>query len=145
MTAASRPPVDQLEEVGDRETVFRLILPSQFKPAAAPGLRIQLGALPSKEWPVTTTSYCPSVFVNSLLANGIIDVAEPRWSRYGIAQATVASLRALGIHVCRSPMDCDYASVRSAHASLIGITSNLVRAQVLDLFDHGLVRAPSPP
>lgn len=144
-----RRALEDLPIVGPDQVVYRLILGAHFKASAHIGLRIQTGNMPKKQWAASESSYGPSVFVAAELGRdeerrlAALAAANPKWGRYGIGATTVRALEALGLQVRASPEDCDLPGVQAAHASILGVSSDELRAGVLRAFDLGLVRLPA--
>lgn len=128
-----RPGVGELALVPDGNLVFRFVQPGQFNASAPPGARVLTSALQTDEFTPNERSYGPSAFVKSLLANGLDDLhkACPKWMAWRVAEVPIDAILKLGVEVRLSPQDCEFESIRHAHASLIGVTkakrSNLIR------------------
>lgn len=120
MSSQDRPPVEELELVKEGELIFRFISPKDYDIRNPLGTRVQAATLPSDQLRLTPASYGPSVYVGSRLSRGIQDLyaANPNWRVYYFARMPIKEVSELGIEVRLSPYDCDYPTVKHAHASL---------------------------
>ncbi len=137
---APRPPAAELEHVGAEELVLRLVHPTSYNASAA---RIELSALPTKDFTPSSTSYGASAYVKSRLDGGIsaLYAAVDRWRTYTLTQVAASEIVALGIEVRYSPDDCQFQALKHAHASLIGITHGN-RPSLLRLLERNIIAPP---
>ena len=135
-----RPDVSMLEPVEDGDIVFRVIRADAYQAQSPPGSRIQISALQTKECEPAPTNYGASVFAATRLADDIATLfaAMPKWRTYPTAKVPVLEVRKLGVDVRFSPDDCDMPELRSAHASIIGITRQN-RPSVIRLLERYLL------
>lgn len=135
----TRPAWEQLADVEDGNLLIRFIRPETIKRDRPKGQRVETSTCNSGEYEPNEKSYGASVFVEERLAHGIADVlaANPRWAAWDFVRLPVADVRALALHVKYTPMDCEFADVRHAHASLIGMTRP-IRARFISLLDERL-------
>ncbi len=119
-----RPDVTELEVAPDDSILFRFVQPTHIDAKAPPGARLQTAALPTNEFTPNEHGYGASVYVKSLLANGLRDLHEacPKWCDWRVAEVPVREMLELGVGVRLSPQDCPFEAIRHAHASLIGVT-----------------------
>ena len=139
----SRRRLEDLPRVESGEVLFRLVGSHAYDFDGSAGVRVQNSALTKSEMTPTSTSYGPSVFVESLLPDGMASLEEacPAWRQKGYAAIPIEDLRAIGIDVRLSKEDCEFDSVRAAHGSLIGVTRTN-RPSVVHLISQYLVRPP---
>ena len=135
----SRPRWEDLTDVEGGSLLVRFLRPGTIKLDRPKGQRVDASTCPSGEYEPNETSYGASVFVENQLAHGVVDLhaACERWREWVFARLPVESVRALGLHVKYTPMDCELTAVAHAHASLIGMTRT-IRAHFIVLLDEAL-------
>ena len=143
--SGNRPDVSELVIVEDGELVFRFVQPGHINTAAPIGARLQTSALQSNEFTPNEHSYGPSVYVRSRLTNGVADLHEAcsKWRAWQLAEIPVGTVLALGVTVRLSPQDCEFPTIRHAHATLIGVTK-AIRDQLIRVIEANLLPATKP-
>ena len=121
---SSRPDVSELEVAASDSLVFRFDNPGHLDPRAPAGARLQNAALQTDEFTPHEGSYGASVYVKSRLLDGIADLhrACDKWRGCRVAEVPVAAVLAVGARVVLSPQDCQFESIKHAHASLLDVT-----------------------
>ena len=124
----------------NQHLILRVIRPNDFVPSQPVGQRILPSALPSSEYEPKSKSYGASVFVKEFLSGGLTDLhnAYDKWRSYRVAEVPVVKITDAGVAVRLSPQDCQFPSVRHAHASLIGVT-RANRGQLIKLLETYLL------
>lgn len=137
-----------LVPVGDKEIVIRLIPPSAFKHETEDGQpvpdeqRVQKAIVLSNQF--NGSDYGPSLFVKSLLPNGFHDIrayGHPKWKDFGFCEVEAICIKQVGYDVRLTPSDCKFPELASAHASIIGDTTNI--EELRDVFKPRVVEAPT--
>lgn len=144
--SGDRPDVSELEVVADGDLVFRFVQPTQIDLSAPIGARLQTSALQSNEFTPNEHSYGPSVYVRSRLPNGVTDLHEAcsKWRGWHVAEIPVQKVLAFGVTVRLSPQDCEYPTIRHAHATLIGVTK-AIRNHLIRLIEAHMLPSTPPP
>ena len=124
--------------VDEGELVIRLVDPLHYIED-----RLESAHLPMSK--PDSDDYGPSVFAASRLPRDIADLesANVVWKAWGAARLTVRDLRSCGVQVSWTPMDCKFGEpLRSAHASLLGVTTRPIRDDVVAMIEKNLERKP---
>ena len=118
-----RPDVSELTVAASDALVFRFVRPEHIDLAAPVGARLQLSSLQTNEFTPNARSYGASVYVKSLLVGGLADLhaACEKWRSWRVAEVPVRAVLDVGVSVLLSPQDCEFETIRHAHASLIGV------------------------
>lgn len=135
----TRPKWEDLPDVEDGDLLIRFLRPGTVKLDRPRGQRVEPSTCNSNEFEPNENSYGASVFVEGRLENGVDDLyaACERWRDWAFARLAVEKVRALGIFVKYTPMDCEFEGIAHAHASLIGMTRPK-RARFVLLLDEVL-------
>ncbi len=119
--SAERPAWNKLERVQDEDEVVRLVDKNDVDLQAPAGSRVKRAAMRVDRMRLSPENYGASVFIPSLLQDGLkgLIAGQDGWSRKLVSVLTAAGYRTVFDCVRHSPMDCNLATVKHAHASLI--------------------------
>jgi hypothetical protein len=134
-------PTEPADGLASDEFVIRFVHTSQYDSSAAEGSRVRLANLRRDEFQ-PREKHQPSVYLESRCSVAQIEAANPKWTRQAVLRIRIGDLRKLELEVVRSPSQCPFETIREAHASILGVTSEN-RESVIALFGRSVVRPPA--
>lgn len=136
----TRPHWTALTLVGAEHVLFRFVRPDHINSKAVEGARVQISALQTNEFTPNDHSYGASVYIKELLPGGLEDLhaACPKWKTWLFSEVPVGDVNALGVDVRMSPNDCQFESIKHAHASLLNVTKS-IRPSLIRLIEKHLI------